>query len=277
MADYTLIDEYLGRLRRETRWLRDADEIADEVADHLVEAVDRRTARGVDRLTAQRGALTEFGDPGLVGHAFASSRTGGAAMPTQFTRTAGYALIASAVLWVAGWASLLVAWAGPSQWLGLRRALNTAGTLAVAVALLLGAVGILGVIRRHGGSLGLPATIGFWLFLVAGITFVPANTYDLPWGLTLAALALGGVLVGVALTRSDIAPRASGLLIGVAAAIPAVILTLQEIFGANVSSFEGIATIVGASSLVVFVLGETILGRWMAAENVDESEPALTT
>lgn len=44
MADYTLIDEYIGQLQQETRWLRDAE----EVADHLLEAVERRIARGAD-------------------------------------------------------------------------------------------------------------------------------------------------------------------------------------------------------------------------------------
>lgn len=49
-------------------------------------------------MTAQNRVLIEFGDPKLVAGAFVSSRTGGAAMPTQFTRRAGYALIASAFL-----------------------------------------------------------------------------------------------------------------------------------------------------------------------------------
>lgn len=102
MADYILIDQYLGQLSKEIRWLRDAEEIAEEVADHLLESVEQRIDRGIDRLTAQRRALAEFGNPDVVGRAFASSRTGGAAMPTQFTRRAGYALIASALLWIAG-------------------------------------------------------------------------------------------------------------------------------------------------------------------------------
>ena len=39
MADQALIDQYLGELAREVRWIRDAEDIIEEVADHLLEAV----------------------------------------------------------------------------------------------------------------------------------------------------------------------------------------------------------------------------------------------
>lgn len=264
MADYTLIDEYIGQLRRETRRLRDVEEIAEEVADHLLEAVDRRIDRGVDRATAQRRALSEFGDPEMVGRAFASSRTGGAAMPTQFTRRAGYALIASAFLWVSG-AAFFVA-AG-----GVNFALYLAGASAVLVALLLAAVGTLGVNRRHGGALGLSARIGFWLFIVAGITFIPANTYDLPWQMSLTALAVGAVLVGAAIARSDIAPRITGVLIGVGAAVLVGGIWLGETLNTDAP------TIVGYSALIAFAVGLAVLGRWLVTEEVvDDSEPLAT-
>lgn len=263
MADYPLIDEYVGQLREETRRLRDTEEIAEEVADHLLEAVNRRIDRGAGRMAAQRRALTEFGDPEIVGRAFASSRTGGAAMPTQFTRRAGYALIISAFLWVAGAASFLAS-DGESFTLYL------IGASAVLVAFLLGAVGILGVIRRHGGSLGWPAKIGFGLFLVAAVTFIPANTYALPWEVSLTALAVGAVLVGTAVTRSDVAPPISGVLLAVGAPVLVGGVSLGEIFNTTASTF------VGYTALVAFALGEAVLGRWMATEDVDEPEPLIT-
>jgi len=263
MADYPLIDEYVEQLREETRRLRDTEEIADEVADHLLEAVNRRIGRGAGRVAAQRRALTEFGDPELVGRAFASSRTGGAAMPTQFTRRAGYALIISAFLWVVGAASFLASNRDSF-------ALYLIGASAVLVAFLLGAVGILGVSRRHGGSLGWPAKIGFWLFLVAAVTFISANTYALPWEVPMAALALGSVLVGVRLTKSDVAPPISGVLIGVGAAALFGGVWLEERVSMDVADF------VGYAALLAFALGEAVLGRWMATEDVDDSEPLVT-
>lgn len=263
MADYSLIDEYLGQLRQETRWLRDVEEIAEEAADHLLQAVDRRTDRGVDRVTAQKRALDEFGDPQIVGRAFASSRTGGAAMPTQFTRKAGYALIISAFLWVAG-AVVLVAGDGESL------ALYLTGASAVFAGFLLSGVGIIGVKRRHRGSLGLPATASFWLFIVAGATFVPANAYALPWEVPMAAFALGSVLAGSALTRSDIAPRITGVLIGVGA----VVLFSGVWIGEGLNS--DVWALVGYSALLAFALGEAILGRWLATEDVDDPESLVT-
>ncbi len=262
MADYTLIDEYLGQLRQKTRRLRDVEEITEEVADHLLQAVDRRIARGSDRVTAQRRTLEEFGDPDLVGRAFASSRTGGATMPTQFTRRAGYALIVSAFLWVAG-AGFFVASNGANFGLYLT------GASALLAALLLGAVGVLGVSRRHGGSLGWPARIGFWLLVVALVTFFPANTYDVPWQVFMTAFALGAVLVGVAVTRSDIAPRISGVLIGVGAVVLSSGVWIGEAVNSDAWAF------VGYSALLAFALGEAVLGRWMATEDVDDSEPLV--
>lgn len=274
MADYTLIDEYIGQLRQETRWLRDAEEIAEEVADHLLEAVEQRIDRGVDRLTAQRRALTEFGDPEMLGRAFASSRTGGAAMPTQFTRRAGYALMASAFLWVAGMALAYAAKVADQTrpWEGLPLALNMVGALVLVAAGLLGAAGILGVNRRHGGSLGLPARIGFWLFLVAGITVLAIWM----WGVWLTALSLGAVLVGATLTRSDIAPPISGALIGVGAGFAGIGLWFLQVSNTEISLSDGTVQIILYSGILVFALGEAALGRWMATEVVDESEPVAT-
>lgn len=262
MAHYTLIDEYLVQLRQETRWLRDAEDIAEEAADHLLEAVERRIGLGVGRVTAQRRALEEFGDPEIVGRAFASSRTGGAAMPTPFTRRAGYALIISAFLWVGGVGFMVAA-----DYANF--ALYLAGVFAVFAAVLLGAVGILGVNRRHGGALGLPARIGFWLFLLTAIMFIPANAYAIPWEVFMTAFTLGAVLVGAALTRSDIAPRISGALIGVGAVVLFGGFWLGEEFNSDVATF------VGYAAVLAFPLGQAVLGRWMATEDVDEPEPLV--
>ncbi len=39
LAEHAVIDRYLSELEREVRWVRDAEEIIEEVANHLLEAV----------------------------------------------------------------------------------------------------------------------------------------------------------------------------------------------------------------------------------------------
>lgn len=269
MADYTLIDEYLGELRRETRWLCDAEEIAEEVADHLLEAVDRRIKLGVDRLTAQRRVLLEFGDPQLVGRAFASSRTGGAAMPTRFTRRAGYALITSAFLWVAGmalgYASDIANRTRP--WEGLPQILYMIGSFVLVLAGMLGAAGILGVNRRHGGSLGIRGRLGFWLFSIAGIT-VFATWF---WGAWATALGLGAVAIGSSLIGSGIAPRSSGVLISAGGILAAVGLWSLQFVNTEVSLGDTAVQLVLYAGVLVFATGLAVLGHWMANEDVVDS------
>lgn len=275
MADHILIDRYLGELRDETRWLRDAEEIAEEVADHLLEAVEKRIERGLDHLTAQKSALREFGDPALVGRAFASSRAGGAAMPTQFTRRAGYALIISAFLWVAGMAIQFASYLADQTrpWEGLPQALYMVGAFVLVAAGLLGAAGVLGVNRRHGGSLGITARIGFWLFLVAGIT-VFATWF---WGAWATALGVGAAMIGSALIGSGIAPRSAGILIGGGGVISALSIWSLELIRPEISFDDTPAILVHYAGLLLFVTGEVVLGRWMATEEVvDEPERIAT-
>ncbi len=275
MADHILIDRYLGELRRETRWLRDAEDIAEEVADHLLEAVEKRIDRGLDRMTAQKSALREFGDPALVGRAFASSRTGGAAMPTQFTRRAGYALIVSAFLWIAGnaihFASFVADQTRP--WEGLPQALYMIGALVLVAAGLLGASGVLGVNRRHGGSLGIRGRLGFWLFLVAGIT-VFATWF---WGVWATALGLGAALIGWALIGSGIAPRSAGIFISSGGLLAAVGVWSLQLVRSEVSFDDPPAMLVHYAGILLFVIGEVVLGRWMANEEVVEEPGKMAT
>lgn len=275
MANYTLIDEYIGALRRETRWLRDAEDIAEEVADHLLEAVERRIARGADLWTAQKRVLTEFGDPKVVGRALVSSRTGGAAMPTQFTRRAGYALIASALLWIGGgaiqYASDVAERTRP--WEGLPQTLYMIGAIVLVLAGLLGSAGILGVNRRHGGALGLRGRIGFWLFLIAGVTAFATWV----WGVWATALGLGAALVGSALIGSGIAPRSSGVWMSGGGIVAVVGLWSLQFLNTEISLGDSPVQLVLYAGILAIAVGQVVLGRWMATEEVlDESEPVST-
>ena len=217
MADHALIDRYLGELHREVRWIRDAEEIIEEVADHLLEAMTTHIQRGLDRIAAQTRALSEFGDPALVGQTFASSRSGGIAVPTQFTYRAGYALITSSVLWLVAmgfiyWSDTI---AGP--WEGLPQQLFLTGALTLVAAGVTLVAGIVGINRRHGGALGIAGRVAFWLAVVTAVTAF-GSWFWAPW---LTALGIGAVILAVALNDSDIAPRTAGRLIGLGGAIAA--------------------------------------------------------
>ncbi len=275
MADHILIDRYLGELREETRWLRDAEEIAEEVTDHLLEAVEKLIDRGLDHVSAQKSALREFGDPALVGRAFASSRTGGAAMPTRFTKRAGYALIISGFLWITGMAIQFASDVTDQTrpWEGLPLALNLIGAFVLVAAGLLGAAGILGVNRRHGGSLGIRGRLGFWLFLATGITVF--GTWF--WGAWATALGVGAALIGSALMGSGIAPRSSGFLIGSGGLVAAAGLWSLQFANTEISLDDSPVRLVLYAGLLLFVIGEVVLGRWMATEEVvDEPERIAT-
>lgn len=275
MANYTLIDEYIGALRHETRWLRDAETIAEEVADHLLEAVERGIARGADLRTAQRRVLTEFGDPKLVGRAFVLSRNGGAAMPTQFTRRAGYALIGSAFLWIGGSGIQYAADVADRTrpWEGLPRTLFQIGAMVLVLAGLSGSAGVLGLNRRHGGGLGLRGRIGFWLFLVAGVTVIATWL----WGLWATALGLGAVVVGSALIGSGIAPRSSGMWMSGGGIVAVVGLWSLQFQNTGISLDDSPVQVVLYAGILIIAVGQAVLGRWMATEEaLDELEPVAT-
>ena len=115
MAEYALIDGYLETLRSSIRWRRDIEDVLAEMEDHLISAAEGLEARGTDRVDAQRDTLDRFGDPEVLAVAFASTPTGGTAVPTSFTKTTGTAAIASAIAWFAALAVLGIAAVAPSS------------------------------------------------------------------------------------------------------------------------------------------------------------------
>ncbi len=196
-------------------------------------------------------------------------------MPTQFTKRAGYALIISAFLWVAGmaihYAADLVGETRP--WEGWPRTLFQIGAFVLVAAGLLGAAGVLGVNRRHGGALGIRGRLGFWLFLLAGIT-VFATWF---WGGWATALGLGAVLIGSALIGSGIAPRSSGIFITAGGLAAAVGLWSLQFINTEISLDDSPVRLVLYAGILLFIIGEVILGRWMANEEVADDPSQMAT
>ena len=85
MARYALIDGYLDTMRTEIRWRRDLDDLVSEMEDHLYSTVESLLATGVETKAAQRDTLDRFGEPKVLAAVYASTDSGGIAVPTQYT------------------------------------------------------------------------------------------------------------------------------------------------------------------------------------------------
>ena len=102
MARHALIDRYVDTMRDRIRWRRDLDDLVSEIEDHLYSSVELLLATGVDADAAQRTTLDRFGDPEVLAVAYASTPSGGIAMPTRTTRLYGTIAAIAATLWIFG-------------------------------------------------------------------------------------------------------------------------------------------------------------------------------
>lgn len=89
MAEPRLIEAYLTELRYSVAKLDDADEIIEEVADHLYTALERLTKEGLDMANAESQALGQFGSASLVSQVFNEEAKRGGAISTSLTRRSG--------------------------------------------------------------------------------------------------------------------------------------------------------------------------------------------
>ena len=269
MAEYQLIDAYLGELGRSVGRIRHAEEILEEVADHLLEAVAMQTRRGLDLATAQRRALHEFGDPDLVGSAFASSLDGGIAVPTQFTKRAGVGLVVSSALWMLGFAGLF--WSSvldrTRPWEGMPQVAYTIGATGLGVAAILYVIGIAALNRRHGGTLGAYGRAAFWLGIPTAFVIQAAWA----WGVWSTGFAIVGILLALGLTGAGLAPRPASILIGLGALLTPAVLWMFQLSGTDLSLGDGPATVGVIAGVAIFAAGLFQVGQWLRSEvPVDE-------
>jgi hypothetical protein len=269
MASYRLIDAYVASLRSRIRWRSDVDDVVAEVEDHLYSTVERLVAGGIDLDLAQRTALDRFGDSDIVASAYAAAPTGGLALPTRSTKTAGGFAIVSAALWltvIGSWwfAGLLDPDLGRSSGAYVPYALG-AGALIGATSLMVAAMA--GLVRRHGG-LSAMGNAGLVIAGVGAVGSLFAWVFT-GWG---TMTMIGALLFGVALWRREVAPRLPTLLFAGGPIVGALVWSVVR--GAqgtiDLGGFWGerwfaneIGLALGGAILAVGLIG---LGRWVRSE-----------
>ncbi len=234
MADYALIDGYLESMRSSIRWRRDLDDVIAEMEDHLISATERFEERGSDRVNAQQRTLDEFGDPKVLAVAFASTPTGGIAVPTTFTKSAGLFAIVSAVAWIIGLVAIAIA-AGlpdatrvdPEQFVANGQTVFfIIGSMSLLAAGALMFVTMIGLYRRH-GNLGILGIGGL------GVTGLGVLTLLIAWAfpLWMTLIGVGVLLFAISLLRRDLSPRLWTLVWGGGMAVGAINLVRAALVG----------------------------------------------
>ena len=261
MARYAMIDGYLDTMRGEIRWRRDLEDVVAEMEDHLYSAVESFLARGLESDTAQRATLDRFGEPRVLAAVYASTPTGGIAVPTQSTIRAGLFALVAAGFWILAAATYVMMDAQADEWQGYYYAFS-AGVLIAGV---LTALALFGMKARHGG-LGLSGTIGVWLYVVGVIFSVIAWAMPM-WmgvqGIALLILALRVYALGLAPKAATVA-MGGGFLLGVAAFF---ILTAAEVGWQDSYGDYPLAWIIGGvTGFVLLAAGLVGWGLWLRSE-----------
>lgn len=286
MANYVLIDGYLESLRSSIRWRRDLDDVIAEMEDHLISAAERFEARGADRRAAQRRTLEQFGDPKVLAAAFASAPTGGIAVPTSFTKSAGSAAVSSASAWIVALVTIGIS-AGLPDATGVdpdqlvfngQTVLWMIGTASLVGAGALMFVAMIGLYRRH-GSLGVLGIGGL------AVTGLGVATLLIAWafGIWMTLIGLGVLLYAGAIGRRQVAPRVWTAVWGSGMAIGAG--TWHALRWLQVGSPDqwgdypvavGVGLPVG---VVIMAVGLAGIGRWLRNEepvDLGPTEPIAT-
>jgi hypothetical protein len=266
MARYGLIDGYLDTMRTEIRWRRDLDDVVSEMEDHLYSTVEVLLASGVESQSAQRATLDRFGEPDVLKAVYASTPTGGIAVPTTFTRRAGLFALISAGFWLAT-AGLFVFGRDSGDGEVAAYMIFSAGILIAGGFLLLAMIGM----GKRLGGLGVLGMSGL-VVTSAGVA-LSLLAWAIPFWMGLQGIGL--LLFGIAALRSDLAPRwstmlaSAGFVLGVIAffALTELEVGAQDSYGDYPVAWEA-SFVVGT---VIVSLGLIGWGGWLRNE-----EPVAT-
>ncbi len=264
MAESDLIDAYLVELHRCLGRRGDAVDDVAEAADHIWEAAERLEREGLDRAEAQRVALARFGDPIVVARALSITSTGGIAMPTNFTRSAGTAAVVAAVSWLVAIASgALVDLA--ASWMTL----YVVFTLVVGVAGVTTVLALAGLNSRAGGRRDVWTVIAVGLAVVAAVMLVVVAWAWIVWVQLLAASAL---VIVVRARSAHVRSSGSDWLLVLAwplALLGFVVADWMRLGDVDTyGDYPAAATAGLAIGAVLFAAGLLPLGRWLRSEQV---------
>ncbi|HRY11636.1 MAG: permease prefix domain 1-containing protein [Candidatus Nanopelagicales bacterium] len=277
MADHDLIEAYLAELRGTLAWRRDDDELVDEISDHLHEAAERLLSNGTEHRAAQEQSLAQFGDPVVVARAFATTSSGGIAMPTQFTRTAGSTALIAAAFWAL---MALTGFVGGTELIfDGQLAPYVLWAVVSGIAGILSVVSLAGLLVRCGGLRGaVPAAA----LAVATIGAVMLGITTWAWVVWTALLAIATGLTVWRMHTSG-TRREPGDWVAVAAwPIGIAVFVLLTQIGLGPVDYYGDYPVANAAGLTVgallFAVGLGRLGRWLRSEEpVEASSPMAST
>ena len=244
-----------------TFWMR--RRIAEEVTDHLNEAVERLQSQGLSLGEAEARAVANFGPPSLVARTFA--RMKGIGVTTNFTRWSGIALIL-------GVAAMAVAFVGEAISVAFEH--SVFGPIAISGLSLVG-VGLAGVYVRLRGQLGRTARLGARMLYVGVPGMLICSTmWFAPGALLFMLMAIVGFcLYLVAMTRSEILPRRAVALLWVGAAGSALIGIVGFTFKIEQAEAAGVAGQVFLAAGLVWI--GLHLWREVAGPEPSESPAAI--
>jgi len=212
VARYALIDGYLDTMRTEIRWRRDLDDLVSEMEDHLYSTVENLLATGVEPKAAQRDTLDRFGEPKVLAAVYATTNSGGIAVPTNNTTRAGTFALVSAGLWLVATSSYLFTEIF-DNWDNIDYYIFSASILAAGV---LGLLTMVGVSKRLGGL----GAVGMAGLVITGIGVVASMVaWALPFWMGIQGV--GMLLFGISVLQRGIAPKwstvavSSGFVLGV--------------------------------------------------------------
>jgi hypothetical protein len=282
VARYALIDGYLDTMRSEIRWRRDLEDLVSEMEDHLYSKVEHLLTTGLESSAAQQATLERFGEPEVVAAVYASNNSGGIAVPTSFTKSAGNIAFLSAALWIVGLLGLLVtalfedrpARVDPEAFVADGQTVSwMLTTLVVAGAGAAMIIVMIAIQRRHGG-LGLLGLVGIAVTCLG----VAATVVLWAFGFWLSLMAIGTLLFGIAALRRDVVPRVwtltwcGGMTVGAALWYT---LSWLEIGGVDSNGDNASADFVGFYlGVLIMTVGLVGLGRWLRSEEPIDIQPS---
>ena len=275
MAEPDLIGAYVSHFRDSLAWRSDIDDLSSEVEDHLRCAAQNLEKRGDDPASAQRAVLARFGDANVVAVAFATSSSGGIAMPTRFTHTSGTFAFISAAFWLVAVPLVLLVNTDTTADASPR---YVALSLVLFVASGCTAVTLLGLLRRSGAGSGAFTTVVTGLAVLA--TAILGIVVWL-WVIAVALLAIAATATVIRLRGTGVAVGRGGLLLSAAWPVGVAVALISEPLRLGPVDSYGdhyLGQLVGFSvGAILFAAGLAITGRWLRSEEIVDVPEASTT